>query len=186
MANQGIVSFSYDPTAIYTVAGPATSWTDDVYNLKPVSPLLLVRTPIQANANNNTLDSPGYPAFQAAMDAWGTRSGGFSVAAVLPMEFDRPNINNTYCPNAGFDLGPLNNDYINDFTLRAEDFASYLAGHHLTTYWVWNEPNLRQVSTGQNCPASDTSLSPRSSGRCSTRAARGSRRAGLPSPTPAA
>jgi hypothetical protein len=162
MANQGIVSFSYDPTAIYTVAGPDTTWTDDVYNLKPASPLLLVRTPIQANANDNTLGSPGYPEFQAAMDTWGTRSGGFPVAAVLPMEFDRPNIQGS-CPNdiLGYNGNPLLNAYINDFTLRAEDFASNLASHHLTTYWVWNEPNLQgQIGTGQNCPPSDPSLSP--------------------------
>lgn len=185
MANQGIVSSSYDPTAIYTIAGPDTSWTDDVYNRKPASPLQLIRTPIQANANDNTLGSPGYPEFQAAMDTWGTRSGGFPVAAVLPMEFDRPNIQGS-CPNAALELGPLNNDYINDFTLRAEDFASNLASHHLTTYWVWNEPNLQgQIGTGQNCRPSDPSLSPQVFGALLYQGCTGSRRAGPP-PMPAA
>lgn len=161
LSNQGIVSFSYDPTSGYTIVGPNTAWMDDVGALKPNDDKLLVRTAIQANQGNNTLGSPGYPEFQAAMDAWSGR--GFSVAAVLPREFDRPELN-MLCPNGALGEGgnDLLNAYIDDFTLRAEDFARNLAGHNLTTFWVWNEPNVHQVNTGDNCPppAGNTDLSP--------------------------
>lgn len=161
LSTHGIVSFSYDATQHLTVAGTDTTWTNDVAQLKTSGPLLLIRTPIQSNANDNTLGSAGYTEFQAAMDTWGQR--GFTVGAVLPMEFDRPE-KIGFCPNDNREVSnPLLNNYINDFSFRAEDFANKLAGHHLTTFWVWNEPNLRQVTTGSGCgslPPADGSLSP--------------------------
>ena len=92
---------------------------------------------------------------------------GFPVAAVLPLEFDRPGTSGTtFCPNAPLvkNNNPLLNDYIDDWSFRAADFAGQLASHGLTTYWVWNEPNLDgSIGTGANCPAGDphaSALSP--------------------------
>ncbi|MCL4544115.1 MAG: hypothetical protein M1118_05880 [Chloroflexi bacterium] len=110
---------------------------------------------ISARSSDNTLGSPGYPEYKAAIDAW--VRNGFTVAAVLPPEFDRPGTaGSTFCPNAGpgKNNNPLLNDYIDDWSFRAADFAGQLASHSLTTYWVWNEPNTDgSIAIGANCPA---------------------------------
>lgn len=145
MSNQGIVSFGYDPDAGLTVSD---KWCQDVVRLKADNTRLLIRTIINATSSDNTLPIASY---QAAMDTWARN--GFTVAAVLPLNFDRYSINQ-YCPNdnLGYQGNPLLNEYINDFSFRAENFAQNLAPHSLLTYWVYNEPNITPLSTGQDCP----------------------------------
>ncbi|GAC1433629.1 MAG: hypothetical protein NVSMB65_07530 [Chloroflexota bacterium] len=153
MATQGIVSFSFDPLSGNTVTDV---WCQDLNNLNPSAqtPELLVRTVARSDANNQ-VPIAGY---QAAVDTW--VSNGFSVAAVLPPEFDGAAANGL-CPNdvLGFQGNPLLNAYINDFSFRAENFAANLAPHGLNTYWVWNEPNINgRISSGSNCPPGSTAV----------------------------
>ena len=147
MAEQGIVSFSYDPVSGNTVTD---AWCQDLNNINPspTTPELVVRTVVRGDANNH-VPIAGY---QAAMDTW-TRNG-FTVAAVLPPEFDGAAATG-FCPNdtLGRKGNPLLNDYINDFSFRAENFAAHLTAHGLSTYWVWNEPNTNgRIASGTNCP----------------------------------
>lgn len=150
MAVQGIVSFSYDPDQHLTVS---SSWCQDLITLKPSLEHLHVRTVMNSQSSDNTVPIPNY---QAAMDVWSGQGFSGKVGAVLPLDFDRYNFVGS-CPNdpLGYQGNPLLNAYINDWSFRAENFAAQLASHGLTTYWVWNEPNLDAlINPGDNCPPS--------------------------------
>ncbi len=159
MARQGITSFSYDPNSRHTISD---AWCEDLKKVAPAGgPPILIRTPIVAVGADNALEIDGY---QGATERW--TAHGFSAGAVLPPEFDRADKVGE-CPNAtlGHQGSPLLNPYIAHFAGRAEDLAFRLAPHGLTTYWVWNEPNINgRIAQGTNCPPGSTarpgSLSP--------------------------
>jgi hypothetical protein len=156
-AAQGIISFSYDPTSTGMVDA---KWCDDLKALHGPGTPLLVRTTITANQTTNQLGSAGYPEYIRAIKTWAGE--GFSIGGVLPYEFDLVNtpVNpNPYCPNGALGKGgdPLLNDYIDDYRFRVQDFVTTLAPAGLTTYWVWNEPNLDGIiASGVNCPPGQT------------------------------
>lgn len=161
MADQGIVSFSFDPNSGNYISD---SWCADLQALVPAgqSSSLRVRTPVISAGADNSLPVAGY---RAALDIY--RNHGISVGAVLPPEFDRADHIGA-CPNdpLGADGDPLLNTYIDHYARRAAEVASPLAPHGLTTYWVWNEPNMNgRLAQGENCPPGaqgvhPTSLSP--------------------------
>jgi hypothetical protein len=153
MADQGIVSFSFDPASGNKISD---AWCADLDVLRGAGQKLRVRTQISAGPANS-LPIPGY---QAAVKAW--TDHGHDVAGVLSLEFDPPHAGldpakkKRVCyPNEplGFKGDPLLNPYIDDATRRAEQFAQQLAPSGLKTYWVWNEPNLKlPIKPGDNCP----------------------------------
>jgi hypothetical protein len=152
MAEQGIVSFSFDPKSSNRITD---AWCADL-DVLCSGKKLRVRTQIAAGSDN-TLPIPAY---QAAIKAW--MDHGHEVGGVLSLEFDPPRAGldpakpRRVCyPNEplGFKGDPLLNPYIDDATRRAGECAKQLAPSGLKTFWVWNEPNLKlPIKPGDNCP----------------------------------
>ncbi len=67
------------------------------------------------------------------------------------------------CPNAalGYQGDPLQNPNIAHYAAKAQGFAAALAPSGLTTFWVWNEPNIRGIiNPGENSPQQTSALAP--------------------------
>jgi len=155
------------PTTPTRLAASTRRWCNALKTLRGPGASLLVRTKIVANQTTNALGSPGYPEYIGGIQTWVQQ--GFGVGGVLPYEFDY--VTGGSCPNAalGKNGDLLLNDYIDDYRFRAQDFVTALAPKGLTTYWVWNEPNLDgNIAQGVNCPPGNgyqaASLSPQNFG----------------------
>jgi len=141
---QGVTSFSYDPTTYQPgVTGTAPSivddfWVADVVALRnPANDPFMLRTKVIADPNNNNQVS--YPDYQTAFGRYTYQD--FDNYAVLTSEFDPLVMVDGNKVTVNDQLTNGTNGYINDFSLRAEDFASNLKDSGLYSYFIWNEPN---------------------------------------------
>jgi len=147
---QGVTSFSYDPT---TPNGPTIitpAWVQDIASLtQPETGALLIRAEVKADNSGNL--SPYYGSYQQAFSLYQAQQN--ATHGLLTLSFDPPNPPDN--PNRGigtpqdalgqgqFQGNMFLNSYINDFSFRAEDFASNMKnnGSGLISYFIWNEPN---------------------------------------------
>ncbi len=135
MPLQGINALTYDPNSNQIATDDLVRDIIDLGSTLPAgkNPLMM-RSKVEASssANGNVLNIVN---FKNAFQLYANH--GIATHAILPREFD----NSGYDPNGPLWPGNLNNDYINDFSNRATDFASQLTANGLRSYFIWNEPN---------------------------------------------
>lgn len=138
MPLQGINALTYDPTYNQIASDQLVT---DIINLGSTLPAdkrpLMMRSKVESSPSDNTLAIGN---FQTAFQRYTNQ--GIATHAILPLEFDRKEFfSPDHQPNSQLWPAGLNNDYINDFSNRAMDFANQLTGNGLRSYFIWNEPN---------------------------------------------
>ena len=142
---RGINSFVGAPSGARI--GPA--WVQQLVDLG----VQAVRFVVTADDANQLQLAP----YQAGADL--LHAAGIRTLAVLTMALDRPWVSPTvdrhFYPNEplGYRGNRRQNRYILDFARRAQQVAEALAPHGVTSYQIWNEPNLRGLlPIGANVP----------------------------------
>jgi hypothetical protein len=153
---QGMYSLGYYPNdAQHRGVLPGPLWIDDLDALRPTSPRLRIRMLV------NQRDDGGSPLVDngrngEASDRWYDRN--YFPGFILTRELKPTSGANASPAPGGFGK---TNSYITDFAQRAADLAAVTYAERARTFWIWNEPNLVEVTSGNEPPENKpTAMSP--------------------------
>jgi hypothetical protein len=152
LTSQGLVSISYRPDEQRHITD---AWCDNARALfSTSSPTLYL--PIRTDVIESPNGSVDFSSYRNALKTW--RDKGFSVQIVIPSEFYSVpgpwNINTA--ANGTLTGNGLTNAYIEEFSNRAVTLVNQLYDIGISTYWIWNEPNVKGLlNTGDNPVAND-------------------------------
>lgn len=143
MVAQGLTSFTIDAN---TLAAVDDDWIQKFLAVGTLETgALMLRAIVRANSGN-ALPISNY---QSVFSRYAGQ--GIATHGILTSEFDHQG-----GTGSGFQvtdgLNGLNNNYINDFSFRAADFAGKLKDNGLKSYFIWNEPNDSNPKNGNYIP----------------------------------
>jgi hypothetical protein len=135
MPRQGINVLTFDPEYQQMAS---QELVNDIISLGSALPPdqspLMVRSKVTSAPSDNDMAAQ-IPIYAEAFRRYA--ASYISTAAILPLEFDRPN---NFNPMAPLSEDGKSNDYLEDFSYRAMDFASRMLDG-VRSYFIWNEPN---------------------------------------------
>ncbi|MCL4544118.1 MAG: hypothetical protein M1118_05895 [Chloroflexi bacterium] len=138
-AEEGITSFSFDPTTTPQASIDA-SWVADIAGLTPTTTPLWIRIRIIADSSDNIV--PYYFPYQVAFQYY--QNANMPVQALLTSDFAR-SYEGHYNDNVSDPF--FTNPFIDYFSARAADFATNMVGYNASSYIIWNEPSNQGSTT---------------------------------------